>query len=260
MKGFIPAFIAEWLKIRKTSFVWVTFIAFALGPTMGAFILFLMGNVHPGLEGGILMEKARAMSYKVDWNSYLAIISQVVGVGGVLVFGFIASWLFGREYSDRTAKDLLALPVSRNHILLAKFSMYFLWCMTLALSNFLLGLGLGKLIGLGPFVTSYMTLSIYVITSLLVILLGPPIAFLALWGQGYLVPLGFVVMMLVLSQIIGAIGFGHYFPWALPGLYSGSAGTYKEQINLGSYLILTVVSLAGFLAVFIHWNHADQRL
>ncbi|MEV0143917.1 MULTISPECIES: ABC transporter permease [unclassified Nonomuraea] len=33
----------------------------------------------------------------------------------------IAIWLFGREFSDHTAKDLLALPTSRTAIVAAKF-------------------------------------------------------------------------------------------------------------------------------------------
>ena len=52
------------------------------------------------------------MNFSADWNSYFGILTQSIGVGGVLIFGFVASWIFGREYSDGTAKDLLALPTS----------------------------------------------------------------------------------------------------------------------------------------------------
>jgi ABC-type transport system involved in multi-copper enzyme maturation permease subunit len=39
----------------------------------------------------------------------------------VIGFAFVTSWVFGREYSDRTVKDLLALPAPRSSIVLSKF-------------------------------------------------------------------------------------------------------------------------------------------
>lgn len=259
MSGIDAAFKAEWYKVRRSSFLWVTFVAFALGPIMGGLILFLMANSDPALEGGMLMDKAGMMGLEVNWESYMAVLSQVVGVGGVLVFGFVISWLFGREYSDKTAKDLLALPTSRSNILHAKFLIYIIWCLGLVISNFLLALIIGKVLGLGAFSISLSSLNIYLITTLLVICLGPPIAFFSLWGQGYLVPLGFVVLMLVISQIVGAIGYGHYFPWALPGLFSGSAGTYRDLINLLSYFIFLAVCVLGIIATYWYWNRSDQH-
>ena len=37
-----------------------------------------------------------------------------MAAGGLFLFGFLFIWVFGREYSDRTAKDLLALPTARS--------------------------------------------------------------------------------------------------------------------------------------------------
>ncbi|MBK7811135.1 MAG: hypothetical protein IPI50_07845 [Saprospiraceae bacterium] len=67
----------------------------------------------------------------------------------------------------------------------------------------------------------------YFITTFLTILVGVPIAFFALLGKGYLAPLGFVALTLVLAQVIAAIGYGSYFPWSIPGLYSGAGGATK---------------------------------
>jgi ABC-2 type transport system permease protein len=209
---------------------------------MGGLIFYLLGNADYQAVGGILIEKAKMMSFEVNWLGFLTLLAQVVGVGGVLVFGFVASWIFGREYSDKTAKDLLALPVSRSTILNAKFIIYLIWCLALVLSNLILGLLVGSLVDLGPVEFSKGLLRNYFIISILVSLLGTPIAFFALWGRGYLAPLSIVALMLVISQVIGAMGFGHYFPWALPGLYSGAAGEYKVLINTWSYLILLLVS------------------
>lgn len=259
MHLFLTAVLTEWLKVRKSVILWVSFIAFALGPVMGGLILFLIGRADAALEGGMLMEKARMMSFDSSWESYIQILTQVVGVGGVLVFGFVSSWIFGREYSDKTVKDLLALPTPRSTILNAKFTIYILWCLVLVGSNLILGLLVGKVTGLGQVLFSLSSLRMYFITAILVILLGPPVAFFAIWGEGYLAPLGFVALTLVFSQIIGALGFGHYFPWALPGLYSGSAGAYKDLIDVWSYLLLVGISVLGWAATHIYWNKADQH-
>jgi ABC-2 type transport system permease protein len=250
---------AEWMKAKRSDIMWVTFIAFAIGPLMGGLIFYLLRHVENGMIGGMLMEKAKMMSLEVNWSSYFALLAQVMGVGGVLVFGFAISWIFGREYADKTAKDLLALPTSRSTILNAKFILYLIWCLTLALSNLVLGLIAGKIAGIGVLEISIDSVQVYFTTTLLVILLGMPISFFALWGRGYLAPLGFVALTLVVSQIIAALGLGHYFPWALPGLYSGSAGEYKALIDLWSYLILVAVSVLGFVCTHWWWNRTDQH-
>ncbi|MBK7811136.1 MAG: ABC transporter permease [Saprospiraceae bacterium] len=74
------------------------------------------------------------MNMEASWKSYIDLLTQAVGVGGVLAFGFVASWLFGREYPDGTAKDLLSLPTSRTKILECKI--YCLCHMVFRTGNF----------------------------------------------------------------------------------------------------------------------------
>ena len=100
----------------------------------------------------------------------------------------------------------------------------------------------------------------YFITTLLIIMLNTPIAFLALWGKGYLTPLGFVAVLLVFAQIMGALGLGTYFPWAVPGIYSGSGGEeLKMQLNAYSFVILIMTSITGYLAAVFWWKFSDQK-
>ena len=257
----VQAFIAEVLKNRHSRIVWVTFIAFSLAPVFGGVFMILMkGNGYEGLSGAF-KSKAVLLSFEANWGSYLGLLSQAVGVGGVLIFGFVASWLFGREYSDGTAKDLLSLPVSRTQILNAKFIYYVIWCFALVLSNLLLGLLIGFSLQLPGWSTNmfFSQIQVYFVTTILIILLNTPIAFFAVSGKGYLAPLGIVAILLVLAQIIGAVGFGNYFPWAVPGLYSGSGGPeFQADLNLVSYLILIATSIAGYFATIFWWKYMDQ--
>ncbi len=255
------AFIAEILKNRHSRITWVTFIAFSLAPLFGGVFMFLMkDNGYDGLSGAF-KSKAVLMSFEANWKSYLGLLSQAVGVGGVLIFGFVASWLFGREYSDGTAKDLLSLPISRAKILNAKFIYYIIWCVALVLSNLLLGLLIGFSLGLPGWDIAMFTSNIqtYFLTTLMIILLNTPIAFFAISGKGYMAPLGIVAILLVLAQIIGALGFGNYFPWAIPGLYSGSGGAdLKAGLNIFSYLIILITSIIGYFGTILWWKYSDQ--
>jgi ABC-2 type transport system permease protein len=200
------------------------------------------------------------MNFEANWKSYIDILTQAVGVGGVLVFGFVASWIFGREYSDGTAKDLLSLPTSRTKILNAKFILYMLWCFMLVLSNLFVALILGIILQLPTMDAGLLMQSLteYFITTVLTIIVGVPIAFFALYGKGYLAPLGFVALTLVFAQVIAATGYGSYFPWSVPGLYSGAGGEYKNLLDHFSYAILMLTGIAGYLTTIIYWQVADQ--
>ncbi len=255
-----PALKAELLKNRSATILWGTFVAFGLAPLMGGVFMLIMRNPQALAKAGSLNAKAQMMNFTADWLSYFGILTQAVGVGGVMVFGFVASCIFGREYSDGTAKDLLALPTSRTGILNAKFIVYTLWCFALAVFNLLLGFIIGTLLGLAPLPANVLgdLFATYFITTLLTILLGFPIAFFAIWGRGYLAPLAFVALTLVFAQIVAATGYGYYFPWAIPGLFSGTAGEYKAQLNVVSYAILLSTSLTGYIATQAYWRYTDQ--
>lgn len=261
MKQQWMAFSAEVIKNRHSPIKWVTFLAFTLAPVFGGvFILLMKGNGYEGLSGAF-KSKAVLMSFEANWNSYFGLLSQAVGVGGVLIFGFIASWLFGREYSDGTAKDLLSLPISRAKILNAKFIYYFIWCIALVLSNLLTGLIIGSILKLPGWDTAMLSenLKVYFATTLMIVVLNTPIAFFAIFGKGYLAPLGIVAILLVLAQIIGALGIGNYFPWAIPGIYSGSGGAeLKAGLNAWSYYIIFITGVAGYLATIFYWKYSDQ--
>jgi ABC-type transport system involved in multi-copper enzyme maturation permease subunit len=261
MKQQWKAFKAEVIKNRHSRITWVTFIAFALAPVFGGVFMFLMkDNGAEGLSGAF-KSKAVLMSFEANWNSYLGLLSQAVGVGGVLIFGFVASWLFGREYSDGTAKDLLSLPISRTKILNAKFIYYILWCVALVVSNLMLGLFFGILLRLPgwDYIQFSNNIHVYFVTTLMIIALNIPIAFFALVGKGFMTPLGIVAILLVLAQIFGALGFGNYFPWAVPGIYSGSGGAeMKSGLNSLSYLIILFTSIAGYTGTILWWKYSDE--
>ncbi len=260
MKQQIYALQAEFIKLKHSKIVWATFIAFSIAPIMGAVFMPIIQNSESLEKAGTLAVKIKAMNLEANWKSYLSILTQAVGIGGIMIFGFVVSWIFGREYSDKTAKDLFSLPTSRTKILNAKFMLFVFWCLLLVLSNLLITFVLGMFLQLPPVSASLLIQSLitYFITTILTVAVCVPIAFFALWGKGYLAPLGFVALTLIFSQIIATVGYGSYFPWSVPGLFSGAGGEYKVLLNNYSYGILLLTCITGYLATIMYWNNTDQ--
>jgi len=256
------AFLSELLKLKHLSILWITFIAFALVPIMGGVITFLIQNPELIPKSSILSIKISMVSAPINLVSYLSLyLSQGAGVVGIIVFGFVASYLFGREYSDHTYRDLLSLPISRTKILKAKYLIYIIWCLGLVISDLIIGLIIGKMLNLSgwEYRIIFETIKIYFVTSLLTIALGTWISFFALWGKGYLSPIGFLVVIVMLAQFIPYLGWGHYFPWSIPGIYCGAAGEgLKNRLNEWSYLSLFFTGILGYLLTISWWKYADQ--
>jgi len=173
------AFLSECLKLKHLNMIWITFIAFSLGPIFGGLLMFLLQNPELVPKSGIISTKISILSTLVGWGAYFSMLSQVMAIGGVIVFGFIASYIFGREYVDRTYRDLLSLPISRTHILNAKFIVYVIWCLCLTVFILVLGFIIAGILKLPGWEYSIIFENIitYLITALLTMALGTLIAF-----------------------------------------------------------------------------------
>lgn len=222
--------------------------------------MFILKDPELALRMGIITTKAQLAGGTADWPTYLGLLAQAISIGGLIVFGFVASWIFGREYSDRTVTDLLALPVSRTAIVLSKFLMVFLWSFLLSLLVFAVGLLVGKAVDIPGWSADLVRqgFSVYLLCTILTILLSSPVALFASIGRGYLSPLGFVIFTLMLAQIIAVTGYGHLFPWAVPALASGAAGGGAATVETVSVLIVLLTSITGLYGTVFWWNHADQ--
>lgn len=259
MSYFVVVLQTEVLKIRKSKVIWMTMAAFTIAPLMAGFFMVILKDPEFAERSGFIGANAQ-IAGEANWQSYVALFSQIISVGGIVVFGFITSWIFGREYTDRTAKDLLALPYGRSIIVVAKFTVAFITSFLLSCYIVFVGFLLGWMIGL-PGWSQAMTfdhLSTLLFVTLLTILLSTPVAFFACYSGGYLAPLGFVIVVLVLSQIVATTGFGEYFPWSIPALYSGIAGDGHIP-GLGSSVIIVFTGIVGFFSALFYWLLADHH-
>lgn len=247
MNGLWTAMGVEFIKIRRSTIWKVSLFVCILLPLM-------VGLIASGLTG----TKTAPIGHTLQ--AYLDQMISVVSIGGLIGYGFLFSWVFGREYSDRTVKDLLALPVSRYQLAVAKLAVTFIWSLGLAVLLYLVGCLTAKAIRLDGWSTAVIAdnLPVYSMIVLMVISLSTLVSLSASIGKGYLSSIGFLVLTLVASQFGGALGVGEYFPWAVPGLYSGAngeAGPPLSTLSLSLPFLTGCLSLAGILG---WWRYADQ--
>jgi ABC-2 type transport system permease protein len=255
MNNMVQATWVELFKARRSKVPLLTGLGFLLVPLVGGFFMVVLKDPAFARQAGLISAKAQLIAGVADWPTYLELLAQSTAIGGLILFSLIGSWVFGREYSDRTVKDLLALPTSRSAIVLAKFVVVALWSAALIAMSYLVGLGVGTSVAL-PQVPAQIILQggvTLAITAGLTIASVIPIIFFASAGHGYLPPLGVAILAIFLAQVIGIAGWGEYFPWSIPALYSQGG-----DLGIISYVIVILIGVVGIAATFVWWELADQ--
>jgi ABC-2 type transport system permease protein len=260
MTEFGAAVGVELLKVRRSRLPWVTVLAFTVAALFGAVIMFILQDPARARRLGLLGAKAQLSGGTADWSGYFALLAQTVAVGGALIFGLILVWLFGREFSDRTAKDLLALPTSRAAIVRAKFAVCAAWCLLLTLQVYLLGLLAGAALHLPGWSagTAVAALGRMLATGAMAVSLVLPLGLAASVGRGYLAGVAVLVATVFTAQVVALLGYGQWFPWSVPAIYSGTAGPDQPAVGPVGFLLVVLVGTAALAATEAWWQRADQ--
>ena len=223
-----------------------------------AFLIFVSKNPGISQKLGLVSAKANLIAYSAtDWTAYLGLFGEIIAAGGFILFVLIVSWIFGREFVDGTLKDMLAVPIQRSSILLAKYIVAAIWSVTLTVIIFVVGMAMGAIIKLpGGSVSVFLHGAVLVaITALLTVAVTLPFALFASIGRGYLLPIGLAVLILMMTNLVAIVGWGEYFPWAVPGLYAME----KSPLTAISYWIVFFTGLAGMIGTYVWWKFADQN-
>ena len=254
----------EFQKVRRSKTWWITALAVSLVTLICGLFMFILQDPERARRFGLVGAKAQVFGGSADWTSLFNLTLLLVSVGGLIIFGFIFVWIFGREFSDKTVYDILSLPTSRVNIVLAKLIIAACWSMTLVLIVFVLTLGIGVLLHLpGWSATTILNgLRLLLVTGLLTVLLIFPFATVASIARGYLAAVGCLFLVLILGQVISQLGYGQYYPWTIPMFYSGAAealtGKVAVPLGLASYILVAIVSVLSLVITGAWWQYADQ--
>jgi ABC-2 type transport system permease protein len=248
-----------WVERRKASAarmpLWTT-VGSLFMPLGIAFLIFVARNPEISQTLGLVGAKANLIAYSAtDWPAYMGLFGMIVAAGGFFFYVLTISWLFGREFADGTVKDMLAVPVQRAHIILAKFTVMVVWSAMLTTVMIVVGLVTGALMNLpnGSISAIVSGGGRAAVAACLTIVVTMPFALLASAGRGYLLPLAAAVLTVMMMNLAALLGWGDYFPWAIPGLYAQGA-----SLTPTSLAIVILTGLLGIVATYEWWMRADQ--
>jgi ABC-2 type transport system permease protein len=258
MRNFSAMIWIEARKALRSRMPWGTALGALFMPVGIAFLIFVARNPEISQKLGLIGAKANLLAYaNTDWAAYLGLTGLILAAGGFIIFVLILSWVFGREFTDGTLKDMLAVPVQRGSILLAKMSVAAIWSLAISLQILIVSLAMGALIQLpgGSPALIAQGSGVVAVTALLEIVVTLPFAFFASVGRGYLLPFGVAMLTLLITNLEALAGFGEYFPWAIPGIFAQG----KTPLTPLSFWIVPITGLAGMLATYLWWRFADQN-
>jgi ABC-2 type transport system permease protein len=253
--------VTEFSKLRRSRVPWVTLAGYTFMIAVGGFFIWMMKNPGMAARLGLLGKKADFAfgGQPVDWSTFLEFVTQMGGIGGVVICSIIAAFVFGREYTEGTAKNMLALPIPRSSFVLAKIVVSAAWFAALTLWILPVTWLAGSVLGLPGFTVDLFlaTGAKLLVAALLSLCCSALVAWVAVETRGYFAPLGFAIFTLVLGSVFGHTGWGPWVPWTIVGLYSGAAGP-GATLGWGSYVIITATFLIGFALTIRHEVYADN--
>jgi ABC-2 type transport system permease protein len=155
---------------------------------------------------------------------------------------------------------MLALPISRSAIVLAKFAAVIVSSAIFFAVAFTAAMLLGYALHLGGWSSdlALRATGYYVIAAISAIWLNTPLAFLAGYTKGYLAPLGLIAVTAVLGNFFATVGYAQYYPWLIPMTFI-TQGLSGLHLGLMSWAIVLGLGLVGLAGTIAWWRYADQQ-
>lgn len=197
------------------------------------------------------------------WVTFMRSGAQMMAGYGVVLFGLVAAYMFGREYSEGTVKGILTLPLRREYVILAKAIVLAVWVLGLTLLSVAVQAGYAALLGLNGFSYAHAVECVRdsLAVSLLIFGTLPFVALLAMLGRGYLAPMVFSAVTAAAGLGLAEAGWARWFPWSMPAAVTGIV--LGPPLPIGrlvpaSWVLMAVVFLAGSAAVVWYVDTADN--
>ena len=251
--------ITEIIKLRRTRIIWLTWLATSIMPLADAMFVWVVKSPERAANFGLIGTKAEVAGVTADWSGFFALLRQTE-VGGLVLAAVIAAYVFGREYAEGTAKNMLTLPVARHWFVAAKLAVVALWFAVLTVWLAVEGLLIASLLDLPGYSRGLVVsaLSGLALLALVIWMLTPIVSWIALLGRGYMAPLGFTIFMLVMANVVDVVGWGKWFPWSIVTTMAGVIGAPSEAPGPASITVLAIAFLAGVLATTLQLRYADN--
>ncbi|MBS4536296.1 ABC transporter permease [Clostridium sp. D2Q-14] len=178
---------------------------------------------------------------------------------GVIVYTVIGSYLFSREYVEKTLKIILTVPVSRVTFIVVKFLMLLVWIIALTVITWVCSLFFAVLSRASEFSMLILKQSIieYFWGGILLFLMISPFVFIAIYSKGVVVPIITAASVVMINIAVSNENLAALFPWTSSYLLvTGQIENTGYPMWLAIFLI-SLVSLSGFISSVIYFKKED---
>jgi bacitracin transport system permease protein len=225
----------EFLKLKHSRYKMIV----CLG-TFAAPLLAVMLSVQRALANG----KNTISLHRIYENAFLFFMLLF----GPLLFAVVASYLFSREYTEKTLKTLFSTSISRKGYIFGKYSTLFLLIMILMLCSWMAVFVCAMLcqvmfrmtvLNLGALVVFLFRM---VYGGILLYFAITPFGLLAIYTKGLIAPMIVAAVVALGNVILSGAPFAAYIPWAAPYMI-----VERKAENPASLIILIAVFLCSIL-------------
>lgn len=242
----------ELLKLKRSKVLLISLLGVLATPLMILLEALQTHFKHP--------EQIFTLSDLYD-NSLIYIMLLI----GMMVYTVIVAYLFSREYTEKTLKSILPIPVSKKSLAISKFFILFLWITVLTIFTWASMLGLAAIYH-GVFGMSEFQLSVawiwlvkMLFGGILMFLTISPFAFLAEKTKGLVVPMIAASVIVMGSAALSNQDIGALYPWTatffmVKGRLAGTG--YPIWLAISS---IALTSILGFAATFIYFQKEDIK-
>ena len=236
----VSLLFTELLKLKRSSM----FLISILGAIVAPFVVVVATYVNEPTT------PFKELFYNVNLYTVLII--------GVPLYGVVTTYLFNREYTENTLKNILTIPVSRMSFIMSKTLLLFMWIMMLTVIAWGITLVLGLLMQFNGLSSSMLTESIkqFSIGGILLFILSSPIILVTLVMKNYVPTIIFTVVITLINVMGGNSEHRALFPWTAAGDIANHTlpSTYPPEY---SYIAITATALTGFIAIIVYFKKVD---
>ena len=258
---------AEFAKLKRSrTILWtlVAILGYALLVTAVAPLVSGKDNAAKmAAAGGIWKKAVEAGIYDDTWAAGLHQLPMSMASGlALLLFALVAAYVFGCEYKEHTMVQALTTPIRREYMVVSKMVVLGAWLLGLSLFMLLahaaglLATGGASGFGWAPVVK---TLGETLLVTFMLYLTMPVIAWLAVWGKGYLRPMLGAVVLMGLGNSLVATKVSPYYPWNLPLHAVGASWLPIPPTGLlpGSWVVAVALFVAGIAGTMWQLDRTD---
>ncbi|MCX7023039.1 MAG: ABC transporter permease [Spirochaetes bacterium] len=251
----------ESLKLKRSMVPWFSWLAFSMAPLAVGFLMLILKDPEGAKKLGLIAMKAQMTGGSADWP-FLFYITQVLFVAGAILHAVIIAYIFGREYAEGTAKNLLTLPVRRPLVVIAKYLVSSMLFCVICFLVFWECMVVGHLVSIPGWdiVLLNGTMMNVTLSVLLILAAGPFVALIAMVGKGYIAPIAYsMITTLFFGQLFGHTLWGRFIPWSMLFVHAGVGGPGSPDVGPVSYAIAGVFFVSGLFACGAYLNGADNH-